>query len=270
MLLSDSHCHLDRIDLTPWGGDFSVFMQAAHNADLAWMLCVAIDLESYPAMCELVAPYPHVSVSVGVHPNEEPEQSPSPEKLHEQLLELGRDSRVVAIGETGLDYFRTEPGATWQVERFLTHIEVARQLQKPLIIHTREAREDTLSVLEDAGARDCCGVMHCFVEDWATAKRALNLGFYISFSGVLTYKSAAELREVAKQVPADRLLIETDSPYLAPVPQRGKPNIPLYVRHVAEQLAALRGWTLEETAERTLNNARTLFKLNPISSSTAG
>jgi len=179
-------------------------------------------------------------------------------------------TRVVAIGETGLDYFRTEPGAAWQVERFRTHIEAARQLQKPLIIHTREAREDTLRVLEEAGAGDCGGVMHCFVEDWVTAKRALDLGFYISFSGVLTYKSAAELREVAKLVPEDRLLIETDSPYLAPVPQRGKPNIPLYVRHVAEQLAALRGWTLEETAERTFNNARTLFKLNPISSSTAG
>ena len=264
MLLSDSHCHLDRIDLSPWNGDFAQFMQATRAADLSFMLCVAIDLESYPAMCELVAPYPEVAVSVGVHPNEEPSLSPT----LEQLLALGRDSRVVAIGETGLDYFRTEPGAAWQVERFRTHIEAARQLQKPLIIHTREAREDTLSVLEDAGARDCGGVMHCFVEDWATAKRALDLGFYISFSGVLTYKSAAELREVAKQIPADRLLIETDSPYLAPVPQRGKPNVPLYVRHVAEQLAALRGWTLEETAERTFNNARTLFKLNTLSSST--
>jgi TatD DNase family protein len=261
MPLSDSHCHLDRIDLAPWGGDFSAFMQAARNADLAFMLCVAIDLESYPAMYELVAPYPEVVVSVGVHPNEEPEQSPAPEKLLEQLLELGRDSRVVAIGETGLDYFRTEPGAAWQVERFRTHIEAARQLQKPLIIHTREAREDTLRVLEESGAGDSGGVMHCFVEDWATAKRALDLGFYISFSGVLTYKSAAELREVAKQIPADRLLIETDSPYLAPVPQRGKTNIPLYVRHVAEQLAALRGWTLEETAARTMENARRLFKI---------
>ncbi|OYY73836.1 MAG: TatD family deoxyribonuclease [Gammaproteobacteria bacterium 28-57-27] len=260
MQLVDTHCHLDRIDLAPWGGDFSAFMQAARSADLAWMLCVAIDLESYPAMCALVAPYPEIALSVGVHPNEEPELSPTAEKLFEQLLELGRDARVVAIGETGLDYFRTEAGAAWQVERFRTHIEAARQLQKPLIIHSREAREDTLRVLEDAGARDCGGVMHCFVEDWATAKRALDLGFYISFSGVLTYKSAAELREVAKQIPADRLLIETDSPYLAPVPQRGKPNIPLYVRHVAEQLAALRGWTLEETAARTLDNARRLFK----------
>jgi TatD DNase family protein len=256
MQLSDSHCHLDRIDLAPWGGDFAAFMQATRATDLAFMLCVAIDLESYPAMCALVETYPEVMCSVGVHPNEDPECSPT----LEQLLELGRDARVVAIGETGLDYFRTEPGAAWQLERFRTHIEAARQLQKPLIIHTREAREDTLSVLEEASARDCGGVMHCFVEDWATAKRALDLGFYISFSGVLTYKSAAELREVAKQIPADRLLIETDSPYLAPVPHRGKPNIPLYVRHVAEQLAALRGWSLEETAACTLENARRLFR----------
>jgi TatD DNase family protein len=257
MQLTDTHCHLDRMDLAPWNGHFSQFMHAARAADLGWMLCVAIDLDSYPAMCELVEPYPEVAVSVGVHPNEEEARSPT----LEQLIELGCQARVVAIGETGLDYFRTEPGAAWQIERFRTHIEAARQLQKPLIIHTREAREDTLRVLEEAGAGDCGGVMHCFVEDWATAKRALDLGFYISFSGVLTYKSAAELREVAKQVPADRLLIETDSPYLAPAPHRGKPNIPLYVRHVAEQLATLRGWTLEETAARTLENARSLFRL---------
>ena len=266
MQLSDTHCHLDRLDLSPWNDDFAQFMQAARAHDLAWMLCVAIDLDSYPAMCELVAPYPEIGISVGVHPNEAPECSPT----LEQLIELGRDTRVVAIGETGLDYFRTEPMAAWQVERFRTHIEAARQVQKPLIIHTREAREDTLRVLEEAGARDCGGVMHCFVEDWASAKRALDLDFYISFSGVLTYKSAAELREVAKQIPADRLLIETDSPYLAPVPKRGKPNIPLYVRHVAEQLAELRGWTLEETAARTLENARNLFKFNTIHSTIAG
>ncbi len=256
MFLADTHCHLDRIDLSPWGGDFAQFMQAAHAAELGWMLCVAIDLESYPAMRELVAPYPEAAVSVGVHPNEEPARSPT----LEQLLELGGDPRVVAIGETGLDYYRTEPGAAWQIERFRIHIEAARQLGKPVIIHTREAREDTLRVLEESGARDCGGVMHCFVEDWASAKRALDLGFYISFSGVLTYKSAVELREVARQIPQDRLLIETDSPYLAPVPHRGKPNIPLYVRHVAEQLAALRGWTLEETAARTMENACRLFK----------
>ena len=266
MQLTDTHCHLDRIDLTPWNGEFAQFMQAARSADLGWMLCVAIDLDSYPAMCELAAPYPEIAVSVGVHPNEEPELSPT----LEQLIELGAHSRVVAIGETGLDYYRTEPGAAWQIERFCTHIEAARQLNKPLIIHTREARDDTLRVLEEQGARDCGGVMHCFVEDWATAKRALDLGFYISFSGVLTYKSADELREVAKTIPADRLLIETDSPYLAPVPQRGRPNIPLYVRHVAEQLAVLRGWTLEETAQRTYENARALFKFDSVSTSTTG
>ena len=255
MLLADSHCHLDRIDLAPWEGDFARFMTDARAQGLGLMVCVGIDLERYPAMRELVEPYPEVVVSVGVHPNEEPDCSPTLERL----VELGQDPRVVAIGETGLDYYRTEPGAPWQHERFRTHIEAARALGKPLIIHTREAREDTLRVLEESGAREVGGVMHCFVEDWATAKRALDIGFYISFSGVLTYKSADALREVAKQVPEDRLLIETDAPYLAPVPHRGKPNVPQYVRHVAETLAGLRGWTLEETAARTYVNARRLF-----------
>lgn len=257
MLLADSHCHLDRIDLAPWGGEFDRFMTDARTHGLGLMVCVGIDLERYPAMRELVEPYPEVVVSVGVHPNEDPECSPTLKRL----VELGQDPRVVAIGETGLDYFRTEPGAPWQHERFRTHIEAARTLGKPLIIHSREAREDTLRVLEESAARDVGGVMHCFVEDWATAKRALDIGFYISFSGVLTYKSAESLREVAKQVPEDRLLIETDSPYLAPVPHRGKPNVPQYVRHVAETLAGLRGWSLEETAARTYANARRLFGL---------
>lgn len=257
MLLADSHCHLDRIDLAPWGGEFDRFMADARAGGLGLMVCVGIDLDSYPAMRSLVDPYAEVIVSVGVHPNEDPACTPGVERL----VELGQDPRVVAIGETGLDYFRTEPGVPWQHERFRIHIEAARQLGKPLIIHTREAREDTLRVLEENHARDAGGVMHCFVEDWATARRALDIGFYISFSGVLTYRSAEELREVAKKVPEDRLLIETDSPYLAPVPHRGKPNVPQYVRHVAETLAGLRGWSLEETAERTYENARRLFKL---------
>lgn len=257
MLLADSHCHLDRIDLAPWGGEFDRFMVDTRAGGLGLMVCVGIDLDSYPAMRSLVDPYAEVMVSVGVHPNEGPACTPGVERL----VELGQDPRVVAIGETGLDYFRTEPGAPWQHERFRIHIEAARQLGKPLIIHTREAREDTLRVLEENHAQDAGGVMHCFVEDWATARRALDIGFYISFSGVLTYRSAEELREVAKKVPEDRLLIETDSPYLAPVPHRGKPNVPQYVRHVAETLAGLRGWSLEETAERTYENARRLFKL---------
>jgi TatD DNase family protein len=258
MLLADSHCHLDRIDLAPWGGEFERFMLDARAHGLGLMVCVGIDLQRYPAMRALIEPYPEVVVSVGVHPNEDPACTPTVE----QLVELAQDPRVVAIGETGLDYFRTEPGAPWQHERFRIHIEAARRLGKPLIIHTREAREDTLRVLEESGAREVGGVMHCFVEDWATAKRALDIGFYISFSGVLTYKSAEELREVAKRVPEDRLLIETDSPYLAPVPHRGKPNVPQYVRHVAETLAGLRGWSLEETAARTYANARALFKIS--------
>lgn len=257
MLFADSHCHLDRLVLDPWAGVFDRFMQEARTSGLALMVSVGIDLENYPNMRTLIDPYPEIVVSVGVHPNEAPDQTPD----LETLLELGKDARVVAIGETGLDYYRTEPGAAWQHVRFRLHIEAARQLRKPLIIHSREARNDTLRVLEEHQAHEVGGVMHCFVEDWPTAKRALDLGFYISFSGVLTYKSAEALREVARKIPEDRLMIETDAPYLAPVPHRGKPNIPIYVRHVAETLASVRGWSLEETAARTYANACRLFGL---------
>lgn len=206
-------------------------------------------------MCALVGDRPGVRVSVGVHPNEEPEASAT----IDELLERARDPRVVAIGETGLDYFRSKQAEDWQHERFVTHIEAARQCSKPVIIHSREAREDTMTVLEREGAEACGGVMHCFVEDWKTACRALDLGFYISFSGVLTYKSAEALRDVARRLPRESILIETDSPYLAPVPHRGKPNYPHLVRHTAEVLAQVRGEPLAQVAEYTRANASRLF-----------
>lgn len=254
-MLVDSHCHLDRLDLTPFNDSFDELMQATREAGVGHALCVCIDLESYPAMHKLVEPYPWVSVSVGVHPNDHDRRDPAPE----QLVELAADPRNVAIGETGLDYFRSEGDLEWQRDRFRRHIAAARAAGKPLIIHTRSAREDTIRIMQEEGARDAGGVMHCFTEDWAMAKQALDLGFYISFSGIVTFNSAKELREVAQQVPADRILIETDAPYLAPVPHRGKSNLPQYVDLVAGFIAELRGITREALVEQTGGNFFRLF-----------
>ena len=252
----DSHCHLDRIDLEPYQNDFGVFMKHAENSNIDHMLCIAIDLESYPAMVELVKDYDSISLSVGVHPNVTEGQDPSVE----ELIALGKNSKVIAIGETGLDYFRSEGDLEWQHQRFKNHIYAAKELKKPLIIHTREAGHDSLDVLAREGAEEVGGIIHCFTEDWAYAKKALDLGFYISFSGIVTFKNAHDIKEVAKKVPADRFLIETDSPYLAPVPYRGKPNYPTYVPHVAEHMAELRAISVEEIAELSTNNFNTLFK----------
>ena len=256
----DSHCHLDRIDLEPYQNDFSCFMKEAKNSQIDQMLCIAIDLESYPAMMELVEDYPEISLSVGVHPNVDEGEDPSVGRL----IELGSNPRVIAIGETGLDYFRSEGNLEWQHQRFRNHIEAAKELDKPLIIHTREAGHDSLDVLAGAGADQVGGIIHCFTEDWAYAKKALDIGFYISFSGIVTFKNAQAIKEVAKKVPADRFLIETDSPYLAPVPFRGKPNYPTYVRYVAEHLAELRDTSVEDIAQLSSNNFKTLFKLRPL------
>jgi len=256
-MLVDSHCHLDRIDLTPYGGDFQAFMDATAAAGVERMLCVSIDLEHYPAMRALVEPFGQVAVSVGVHPNEETRREPSPE----ELVALAGDPRNVAIGETGLDYYRSQGDLVWQQERFRCHIAAARACGKPLIIHTRAAPADTIRIMREEGARDAGGVMHCFTEDWDTAAAALDLGFYISFSGIVTFKSASDLREVAARVPPDRLLIETDAPYLAPVPHRGKGNEPRYVSHVADCIADLRGTTSEAVAELTAANFSHLFRV---------
>ena len=252
----DSHCHLDRLDLTPYQGDFAQLIRETHEAGVSELLCVSINLERYPAMRKLIEPYPGVSVSVGVHPNEEHCQEPTAEAL----AALATDSRVVAIGETGLDYFRSAGELEWQRDRFRRHIHAAHMRQLPTIVHTRQARADTLSILKEEQARDVGGVLHCFTEDWATAKSAIEMNFYISLSGILTFKNAADLQEVARKLPMDRILIETDSPYLAPIPKRGKPNYPAYVLHVAECLAMLRGVTLEEVARQTAENYHRLFK----------
>lgn len=254
-MLIDSHCHLDRVDLTPYGGSFADLMAAIRAAGVGHMLCVCIDLEGFEAMRARVAGEPDVSISVGVHPNEQGAREPDVE----DLVRLAATSGAVAIGETGLDYHYNDGDLDWQRERFRVHIEAARQSGLPLIIHTRDAREDTIAVMREAGAEAAGGVMHCFTETWDMARQALDLGFYISFSGIITFKNAEALRDVARRVPQDRLLIETDSPYLAPVPHRGKKNEPRFVAHVAEKIAELRGLSVPAVAELTAENHFRLF-----------
>jgi TatD DNase family protein len=253
MQLVDSHCHINFPDLV---GDLDGVLQRAAAQHIDYMLCVSVNLEDFPQVRALAERFPHVYASVGVHPNETEGREP---ELAE-LVALGSDPGIVAIGETGLDYFRSSGDLRWQRDRFARHIEAARRVGKPLIIHTRDAREDTIAVMQAEGAGEPGGVMHCFTETWEMARAALDLGFYISFSGIVTFRSAESLREVARRVPADRLLVETDSPYLAPVPHRGKTNEPAFVRHVAECVAELRGVALEQLAEQTTRNFFTLFK----------
>lgn len=248
--LVDSHCHLDRLDLSPWDGQLDGALAAAAQQAVGHFLCVSIDLEHYPNLLEMAKSHERISVSVGVHPNENEGREPTAE----ELIALAADSKVVAIGETGLDYFRSEGDLEWQRDRFRAHIAAAKATGKPLIIHMRDATEDTLRVLKEEGAEEVGGVMHCFVENWDIAQRALELNFDISFSGIVTFNSAKELQAAAKQVPLERMLVETDSPYLAPVPYRGKPNYPAYVRQVAEFIAGLRGTSWEAIAEATTEN----------------
>lgn len=256
MFLVDSHCHLDQLDLTAHAGDFDRALTYAKKQGVGHMLCVCITLKDFPEVLRIAKKYPQVSASVGLHPNEtDIDKEPSVE----DLVTLANDEKIVAIGETGLDYYRSTGDVEWQRERFRQHIRAAKQTGKPLIVHTRQAKEDTLRLMKEENASSVGGVMHCFTEDWATAAQALEQNFYISISGIVTFKTATEIQEVAKRVPLDRLLIETDSPYLAPMPFRGKPNEPAYVRHVAEFIADLRGITLAEVAEQTTQNFFKLF-----------
>ena len=254
-MLIDSHCHLDRIDLTPYNGDFARFVEQCTAADVTQMLCVAIDLEHYPAMRQLIDPFPQIAVSVGVHPNHEP----TFQVTVKQLVELATDARCVAIGETGLDYYRSSGDLTWQHERFRIHIAAARACGKPLIIHNREAGADIMRVLTEERANEIGGVIHCFTDSWEIAERGLELGFYISFSGVVTFKTAEALREVARRVPLERILMETDAPYLAPTPHRGKPNSPHFIPLIAQCLADIHQMTLPEFAAVVRANDQRLF-----------
>lgn len=249
----DSHCHLNLLAQEE-GGLEAVIAQAQEN-NVDHILCISIDSESCHEVISIAEQYPNITASVGIHPNVEKTENFSVD----ELIRLASHDKVIAIGETGLDYFRSDGDLEWQRDRFRTHIEAAKQINKPLIIHTRDAREDTMDILEQEDATQAGGIIHCFTENWQTAKRALDMGFYISLSGIVTFKNAVELQAVAKQLPLDRILIETDAPYLAPVPFRGKTNKPAFVKHVAEFLAELRGDTVENIANVTTANFKTLF-----------
>lgn len=251
-MLVDSHCHLDFPELAANLTD--VLANMARN-EVAKALCISVRLEHFQRLRALVAPHANLYASVGVHPDEADAQEPT----LEQLVALADDQKVVAIGETGLDYFRLTGDLGWQRERFRTHIRAARACGKPLIVHTRAAANDTIDILREEGADQVGGVMHCFTESREIAEAAMTLNFHISFSGIVTFKNAADLREVARNVPLHRLLIETDSPYLAPVPHRGQRNEPAFVRHVAECLAQVRGESLDTIAKATTANFHRLF-----------
>ncbi len=256
-MLVDSHCHLDCIDLTEFDNNFDTLIQQTLEAGVEHMLCVSINLQKYPQMLEKVRPYPTISVSAGMHPMADETDDFSVE----YLTELASDKKVVAIGETGLDYYYHKGDPHWQQQRFRAHIQVANQLDKPVIVHTRDAGDDTLDILRQENAGRCGGVIHCFTETQAFADQAIEMGLMISISGIVTFRNAEALRDIARSIPDDHLLIETDSPYLAPMPHRGKQNQPAYVRHVAETLAAVRNTTVEHIAEISRNNFYRLFNL---------
>lgn len=253
-LLVDSHCHLDFPELA---GNLDHVLAAMAQAGVGWALCAGVTLERFPAMLKLVRSAPNLYAAIGVHPDTE---THAQEPDIETLIDLSKDPKIVAIGETGLDYYRLTGDLEWQRDRFRTHIRAARACGKPLIIHTRSAAADTLRMLKEEGGEAVGGVFHCFTESAEVARAALELGFYISFSGIVTFKNATELKEVAKMVPLDRLLVETDSPYLAPVPHRGKANQPAYVRFVAEEIARLRQMPLSTVATATTENFFRLFR----------
>jgi TatD DNase family protein len=251
----DSHCHLDRLKLDSYNGNLSEAIQAAHDNAVDLMLCVAIDLEHIDQVLNIAKTYEHVYASVGVHPGSIDCEEPTVDRL----VDLAKNDKVIAIGETGLDYYYGAEHKELQLERFKRHLQVSKITRKPLIVHTRDAKEDTLSYINKYSDPLVGGVLHCFTEDLDMAQRAIEHNFYISFSGIVTFKNALELQEVAKALPLDRILIETDSPYLAPVPFRGKSNEPKYVSHVAKYLADLKGVTIEEIAEKTSENFKKLF-----------
>jgi len=261
MQLVDSHCHLDFPELRDALPQL-IERMAANHVDCA--LCAGVTLERFPAVLDIARRHANIFAAVGVHPDTDEEQAE--EATVERLVSLAADPKVIAIGETGLDYYRLTGDLEWQRQRFRVHIEAAKQCAKPLIIHTRAASADTLRLLVEEQGGAVGGIFHCFTEDMETARAALDLGFHISFSGIVTFKNAKALKEVATFVPLDRLLVETDAPYLAPTPHRGKTNEPSYVLHVAEEIARLRGLSLEEVGAATTAN---FFRLFPSALETA-
>lgn len=252
----DSHCHLDRLDLTSFENNLDNVIIAAEQAQVNKLLCVSVTLADFPNMLESTKKYENVLLTCGTHPLNQ-----SDEVDQNQLVKLAQSDRVIAIGETGLDYFYAPETKVVQLDSFRKHVRVANQLNKPLIIHTRDAQEDTLNILREENAQNVGGILHCFTETWEMAEQAIAMGFYISFSGIVTFKNASALREVAKQVPDDKILIETDAPYLAPVPHRGEQNQPAYVVEVAKHLASIRGQSVEHIAKISSDNFNRLFNL---------
>jgi len=251
-MLADSHCHLNFPELC---SELDQVLAHMRENGVARALCVCVSLEEFPQVLEIADSHDEIYASVGVHPDYQDAAEPSVEGL----VELARHRKVVAIGETGLDYYRVEGDHSRQQARFRTHIRAAKACAKPLIVHTRSAARDTIRIMEEENSAQAGGVMHCFTETLEVAEAAMAMNFYISFSGIVTFKNAHEIKEVARKIPLERMMIETDSPYLAPVPYRGKTNRPGYVKHVAEELARLRGVSVEEIASATTRNFIKLF-----------
>ena len=252
MSLIDSHCHLNFPELIT---RIPEVLQNASDNDIQRMLCIATSWENRSEVLGLAEQYSQILAAIGIHPTTEGGH----EATTEELVKAADHPRVIALGETGLDYFRSDGDLTWQHERFHRHIDAGRQTGLPIIIHTRAAAEDTMNTLREHKAEECGGVMHCFAEDWEIAEQALDIGFYISFSGIVTFKSAKNVQEVAKKVPLDRILVETDAPYLAPTPHRGKTNEPAYTKHTAEFVAELRDMPYEDLRDATTDNFYRLF-----------
>jgi TatD DNase family protein len=251
----DSHCHLDFPELRD---DLPRVLDAMREARVTHALCIAVEMDAWPKVHALALEHANLYASVGVHPDYENLDEPTVDLL----VSRAHERKVVAIGETGLDYFRRSGDLEWQRRRFRTHIRAAREARRPLVIHTRAAADDTIAIMREEHAEDAGGVMHCFTETFDVAQRAMDLGFHISFSGIVTFRNAQELKEVAKRVPLSRMLIETDSPYLAPVPHRGKRNEPAFVTHVGHEIAALLGIGVDEVARATSDNFFKLFGID--------
>ena len=263
-MLIDSHCHLN---FPEFSNNMPALRQAMADNQVTHALCVSVTLEKFPEVLAIAEAHDNFYASVGVHPDYEKKSADDEnadvileEPTVERLVQLANNPKIIAVGETGLDYFRLTGDLEWQRERFRTHIRAAIKIGKPLIIHTRNASVDTIKIMREENAQLVGGVMHCFTESLEVAKQAIELGFYISFSGIVTFKNALDLKEVAKTIPLEKILIETDSPYLAPIPFRGKTNQPAYVRHVAEEIAKLRNISVEEVGRATTDNFFTLFK----------
>lgn len=253
--LVDSHCHLDRLDLSPYEQNVDALMTATREAGVSHLLCIGVDLETFPAVKNLAEAYANVHCTVGVHPLYKDSREPTAK----ELIDIAAHPRVVAIGETGLDYFYAKGETQWQRDRFAAHIEAAKATNLPLVIHTRGARDDTIAMLKDVGQGKVRGVLHCFTEDLAMAEQAIDIGFYISISGIATFANAEPLRDVVRALPVEKLLIETDAPWLAPVPFRGKSNEPRYVAEVAKLVADLKGLDVQTLVDITRENFFSLF-----------